>query len=664
MSFLNPLMLFALPLALVPVIVHLLNKQRHRTIKWAAMMFLVKATQQARGTRKLRHFLILACRVLALAALAFLLSRPLAGGWMAWAGGNRPEAILLLLDRSPSMEARVSEQGESRRELAVARLQTAINEFAGGTRVVLIDSAGGPPLDLVGAQALADLPQAGPSGAAADIPGLIERALDYLATNQPGRSEIWLASDLQESNWKPADGRWQSVRQAYKQLGQDHPVRVLALTDQPPAAHALNLLGVRREGSELFLDLEIQRRGNAETSLPLALTLDSGLTTTEVVTSNQPLLNLRRRIDLGDREAAGWGRLSLPPDLTPGDNEVWFAFGEPGQRLVSIVAEDAQTRVLSVAGAPPGVEGRRVEMIAPSEAHRVNWEETHLLIWQAPAPDATIDGQIRGFIESGGSLLALPSTSPDAATGSLLGMRRASIEDAAEDAFFPITSWETSSGVLANFRDGRPMVLDRLSIIRRRLVDGEGSALANYADGSPAFVGVRAGLGEAVFATTLPDLRWSDFGRYNDLLPIVERLIDNASRYRGDALNLDTRQITRGSSTDTPWEVVATAAERGEPGVHAGVFRRGPVIAAANPEPGEYEPAQLEREIVESLFEGMNMRLFEERVAREQNLITEIWRSFAIAMVLFLLIEAALSVPSRRKPTPGTPTATPQPATA
>lgn len=663
MTFLQPLLLYALPLALVPVIVHLLNKRRHRTIKWAAMMFLVRATQQARGTRKLRHFLILACRVLALAALVFLLSRPLAGGWMAWAGGNRPEAILLLLDRSPSMEARITEQGETKRELAVARLQAAINEFAGGTRVVLIDSAGGPPLDLIGAQALADLPQTGPSGAAADVPALVERALDYLATNQPGRSEIWLASDLQESNWKPADGRWQSVRQAYKQLGQDHPVRVLALSDQPPASHSLQLLGVRREGGELFLDLEIQRRGNAPSELPMALTLDSGLTTTEVITSNQPLLGLRHRIDLGDRAEAGWGRLALPPDLTPGDNEVWFAFGEPGSRLVSIVAEDPQIRVLSLAGAPPGVEGRRVETVSPAEAHRVNWDETHLLIWQAPAPDATIDGQIRAFVESGGSLLALPYEAPDAGSGTLLGMRRAAIEEAPPDAFFPITSWETGSGVLAHFRDGRPMALDRLSIIRRRLVDGEGVVLASYADGSPAFVSARAGMGEAVFATTLPDLRWSDFGRYNDLLPIVERLLDSAARYRGDALNLATRQITRGGVGDAAWETVSAAAGQGEPGAHAGIFRRGPVLAAANPESEEYMPAAAERAVVEALFEGMNMRLFEERVAREQNLITEIWRSFAIAMVLFLLVEAALSVPSRRRP-PGIAPQQSTPATA
>ena len=53
---------------------------------------------------KLRQFLILACRVLAVAALIFFAARPLAGGWLGWALSSAPDAILILLDRSASME--------------------------------------------------------------------------------------------------------------------------------------------------------------------------------------------------------------------------------------------------------------------------------------------------------------------------------------------------------------------------------------------------------------------------------------------------------------------------------------------------------------------------------------------------------------------------------
>ena len=37
LGFLNPLLLWALPLAAIPIIIHLLNRRRFDTRKWAAM---------------------------------------------------------------------------------------------------------------------------------------------------------------------------------------------------------------------------------------------------------------------------------------------------------------------------------------------------------------------------------------------------------------------------------------------------------------------------------------------------------------------------------------------------------------------------------------------------------------------------------------------------
>ena len=47
MSYLQPWMLWALPAVLLPIIIHLLNRLRYRTVHWGAMMFLLKATGRA-----------------------------------------------------------------------------------------------------------------------------------------------------------------------------------------------------------------------------------------------------------------------------------------------------------------------------------------------------------------------------------------------------------------------------------------------------------------------------------------------------------------------------------------------------------------------------------------------------------------------------------------
>ncbi len=66
MSFNSPWLLWALFAASVPIIIHLVNRWRHRSVPWAAMEFLLRAARETRGTKKLLHYLILALRVMAI----------------------------------------------------------------------------------------------------------------------------------------------------------------------------------------------------------------------------------------------------------------------------------------------------------------------------------------------------------------------------------------------------------------------------------------------------------------------------------------------------------------------------------------------------------------------------------------------------------------------
>src|SRR5262245_21470888 len=148
MTFLQPIILWGLPLLLLPIIIHLVNRMRHRTVQWAAMRFLLKATQSSTSHAKLRQFLILALRTLAVVALILFLARPLAGGWLGWALAPAPDSIVLLLDRSASMEARAPGQSISRRESALQKFGEAARVFEKSSHVVLIDSATRQPQEI------------------------------------------------------------------------------------------------------------------------------------------------------------------------------------------------------------------------------------------------------------------------------------------------------------------------------------------------------------------------------------------------------------------------------------------------------------------------------------------------------------------------------------
>ena len=191
--------------AVVPIAIHLLNRRRHKTIHWAAMQFLLKATRESRGKKKLRHILILTCRALAIAALFLAAAQPIVSGLVGW-GGSSIDTVVLLLDRSVSMETKPSDGLNPRRQIIIEKVRDAMANL-GVARLVLIDSASMEPQEIPSPDILTDLAATSATDTAANFPSLLSRAAEFLAETT-GRSEVWLASDLQASSWQPENERW------------------------------------------------------------------------------------------------------------------------------------------------------------------------------------------------------------------------------------------------------------------------------------------------------------------------------------------------------------------------------------------------------------------------------------------------------------------------
>lgn len=104
MHFQYPAFLWALALLAVPVIIHLFDFRRAKTVAFPSLRFLKHIEQRSASTRKLRDRLILTSRLLALASLILAFAKPFI------ARKNSPEngeanIISIYLDNSRSMEA-------------------------------------------------------------------------------------------------------------------------------------------------------------------------------------------------------------------------------------------------------------------------------------------------------------------------------------------------------------------------------------------------------------------------------------------------------------------------------------------------------------------------------------------------------------------------------
>lgn len=657
MTFLQPMVLLGLPLILAPIIIHLLNRLRHRPQPWAAMRFLVSATRHSVSHARLRQFLILLFRVLAVAMLVLFLARPLAGGWLGWALSPAPGAIVILLDRSASMETQAGTT--TRRQQAVQLLAQAARQYEETSHLVLIDSATRAPLDIQRAATLTNqLPLTQATDTAADIPALLRAAVDWLVENRAGTAEIWLASDGQRSNWLPDDPRWKNVIAQLASL----KVRVRLLDmDQPSEANASisikeMLRRPRGDKSELQFVLDLQRNRNGSTTIPVTLTLNGERSSTDVALDGQSL-RWRHSIDLGTRREGGWGSFSLPADANPRDNTVYFVYGADKPLLATVVSGDPQvSRCLEYASASHNA--KPAELVSPDSFANANLEGRSLLIWQAPLPAGMDAARAQSFVESGGVAVFFPPGQPDARQFGGLGWGNVQNAEMAEG--YRILRWDEDEGPLAKSDERISLPVDQTAFQRRQIVGGQKDVLAAFDDGTAFLARQNLGRGEIYFCSSLPDAAWSSLGDGPVLVPMLQRMLEAGGQRLQQAASIACGELSL-SDQSLPWVSVDSTAPK-DIRTQAGVYRAGDRLLAVNRPLTEDDPDMLGADGAQKLFGNVPVLTLQERHIEIGQLQGEIWRFFLFAMLFFLVAEGILILPGRPAARTGsTPQRKPQP---
>lgn len=680
MTFLAPWLLYALPLAALPVVVHLIHLYRRRQVKWAAMIFLLAAQRMNKGLSRLRQVLILLLRVLAVAAVIFVVTRPLSGGWLGLTGGA-PDTVLILLDRSASMEQANPATGLSKRVAGLRNLSKAISDAVGTrSRLVLIDSATGQPLPFPKADTLADLPQTGATDTAADIPALLQSALDYITTNKTGRTDVWLLSDLQETDWNPSGGRWEPLRKAFAGM---QGVRFHLLTYPQPAREdlAVTVDRVNRrdagDHAELLLDLRVTRRAEhpQPVDVPLRFVVNGTATSAKVTLRENQLVVQGYALPIDKTLRRGWGRVELPADSWAGNNAYNFVFDEPPTLHSVIVSDDpAEADPLSAALGAAADPSRKYEatVLPAKRAAEIPWADTAFVVWQAPLPkaDEASGRQLREHVAAGRSALFLPPEAPDDVE--LFGLKWGAWETAAGDKPENVEWWRNDADLLANTRDGAALPVGTLEITKRCPIVGEGVPLARVAGRAPLLLRAapgQQGNGNAYFLGTLPGT--SSLARDGVVMfALLHRALNEGAVTLGKA---QARAAGVGALGPDPgqWhpaDGADAASYTASLPLHAGVLMAGDRLVALNRPPSEDQPQTLSTPRLNELFAGLDFQVLADTLEDNRSLTNEVWRTFLLVVAACLLGEALLTMPPRREAAPegkrvgGFPSIIPQPA--
>lgn len=672
MSFLQPWMLWALPLIALPILIHLINQWRYQTRRWGAMMFLLAANRMNRGFARVRQWLILAMRTLALAALFVAVARPLASGLLGWAGNGKVDTTLVLVDRSPSMQQREA-GGMSKLKTARGQLDDALGTID-SQYWVAIDSTTLQAVVHGSRASLLDSPALSPSTATTDLPAMLQGALEYLKANNPGSTDVWIVTDLRESDWNADSGTWNLVREGFEKLPQTVRFHLLTYSQENAANLNIVVTDARRSAAadsdgkenDLLLSFRIARPAaekSAEVAqqIPVEIEIEGARSTLNVELKGNQAEVRNHSIRLANGQVRGWGRVSIPADGNLADNESFFVFDQPPQRRVVIVSEDRlATRALEIASGitEEGGDNSAVEVLAPGQLDSLALDETALLLWQTTLPDATLRPAIEHYVKAGGQVIFFPPTSLVAGNAAI---GTSSIADefmgvgwknwvTNGDAPVMVEGWRSDQDLLAATASGMGLPVGQLKLngYAKLHVDGEISRLATLTGGDALLARVPTDRGGVYFwtASAAPDA--STLAENGVVLFVaIQRTIQNGQAELGN-ITLRTAAFTNEPTAD--WRQLAGDSDvlSSEYAWQAGVYGTDTRMFAVSRSAAEDQTDGLSFERIEGLFGDLPLSRVDQQAGSLAGLVREVWRFFLVAMIVALTAEAALCLPKLR----------------
>jgi hypothetical protein len=625
MTFIHAYLLGGLVLAGVPVLLHLILRQRPKRLAFPAFRFLKARRKINQRKMQLQHLLLLLLRVLVLVALCLALARPRLFAHRLGSSSDRAVVAALLFDTSASMGYAVG--GVTRLDDARSRAKELLAELKPDSRAAVLDAGEDaqavllPPAE---ARARLDLVRVRPG--AGSLNGAVERALRFLEKQDAGEEGpprlLYIFSDRTRPSWDAAGLRPNvppGVTVYFVDVGAEAPrdlgidrVEVVPPVVAPGARFEVRV-GVRGTagGHENELSLVIDGEDRPPDRRPVRI--DKGLTSDTVVFERvAPTPPATAEADVPYQLTARLGTR----DAMPFNNARHATFHvRAGRKLLTLVEtrDDDRTRVWQAAHAAnrsacevltfgeadklDATSLGRYSVIALFQAAEVpgGW-------WQRLAAHARAGGGVA--VVPGGDEVGLAAFNKQGLDAEVLPAALVELVTAPDDrpaywapfsAAHPLTApfvaWMRTADPDFGRAELRPFARRYWEV---RPAKGA-VTVASYEDakGNPALVERPLGKGRVVLFTTPLDIRFTDDTRraqwnnyWESSFGLV--LIDRASRYLGGEVTAPLVNFTCGQpvrlSLGAPPEPPLTLAGPGLSGAERAVKPPGEDGAVALPQ--------------------------------------------------------------------------------
>lgn len=534
MAFLAPLFLAGLAALAVPVLIHLIQRERKNVVRFPSLMFVRRIPYSSIRRRRIHNWTLLLLRLAALAVVVAAFARPFFRDSTLAAAASGARDVVILLDRSYSMGH--GDQWDRARRAA----RDAVSGLADGDRATLVVFAASaevavqPTNDRSRLQA--DIESAELSAGATRFGPALKLAGSLLAASTLPRREVVLISDFQRSGWSPGDGlrlpAGTIVTPVVVQAGSASNYAVTPVTIQRDEAQGQDRVTITAG--------VLNRSGEAVSDLPISLELDGHVAQTSRVTvqANGSASTTFPPVTLTSPDTRGTVRIG--DDALARDNAFHFVLSPPRPVGVALAhtsrgALDPAlylSRALAIGDLPRfGVTTHQADELSDDVLGR-----SRVVILNDASPSDSLVTRLTRFVDQGGGLLVVYGSQaswPASATHLLPALPAGRI-DRSRGVAGSLGGLEYGHAVFEPFRAPRSGDFSAARFYGYRAVTpGSGAqVLARFDDGAPAVVEKTVGRGRVLVWTSTLDLSWNDLALKPVYLPFIHQLVRYLADYR------------------------------------------------------------------------------------------------------------------------------------
>lgn len=333
MTFLNTAILLGLLGVTLPVLIHLFARQKVKRIVFSTTVFLQQIQSKTMRRLRLRQLILLILRCLIILFLVLVFARPAIRSAMSRSGVSS-SALAIIVDQSMSMNR------NNLFEKGMARIRSILALLNPQDEVVIIPTLGTQNEEMNDFQsqaaAVRELNRKNPTEERGNYTKAIHNAIEKLAESTNINREIYLVTDLQESNFSP-QGDSTSTAESEEPI---FILPVLGETDNVAVTDGGIENTILQPNAPLHVFAQIQNFGQEDIEELLVRVSVRGDVVAQRVIRIEKGETQRVVFQIAPTQGGWlWGSISLETDVLLNDNVFYFSSKIPNQISVLLVGK-------------------------------------------------------------------------------------------------------------------------------------------------------------------------------------------------------------------------------------------------------------------------------------------------------------------------------------